>query len=261
MRSKCRRNGMLYGGALLALVCAGNADATPMQLTLTATDITVPGTPFVAIFTDSGTPNVISVGAGNTGPIFFTGEFASATVGSPLNILNTSATSVSNTSTTDTFLLTAALSGMNFAGPDNQVSLTASGTWEDTAGSIMNLSWYNDPSNVLGADCVNSLPACLPLTTPGNLVGSFTSPAALGLTSSYSFSPGTTALANPDTGPFSMTEFWTYTLLPGGSLISRGQTELKSFADVTEPSSLFVFGAGMMVFGLMRFRRERAAKD
>jgi len=253
------RNLMVSGVAAiaLALASAGSANATPMRLTLTATNLTTSAV-FASTFTDVslGTPNVIAIGAGNTGPIFFTGEFASSTVGPPLNILNTSATSISNTSTTDTFLLVAALSGMNFVGPDNQISLTASGTWEGTAGSTFTSQWYNDPTNTLGADCVNPLPNCLPLTTPGNLVGSFTSDPAIGLTSSYAYSPPTGPLAIPDTGLFSMTEFWTYTLAPGGSLVSRGQTELKSFASIPEPSTLLVFGTGLVGFGLMRRRRR-----
>lgn len=55
---------------------------------------------------------------------------------------------------------------MNFVGPDNQVSLTGSGTWLNTMGSVMNLAFYDDQTDT-------------GLATAAQLVGSFTSPAAL----------------------------------------------------------------------------------
>lgn len=245
------------------LAAAGSANATPMQLTLTATDL-VTNTVFSETFTDSGTPNVINVGAGTSGAIAFTGEVATSTIGPPLNTLITDALTVRNTSATDAYSLVAAVSGMNFVGPVNAVALTGSGTWFGTPGSVMSLSFFDDPTNTLGGACSNPpavpggapAPSCLPLTTPGNLVGSFTSPAAEDPTSSYSFSPGITMLAIPDTGPFSMTEMWSYTLAPGGDLVSRGQTETK-INFTPEPASLLILGAGLAGIGLIQYRRKR----
>jgi hypothetical protein len=227
------------------LVSAEGAGAAPLQLTLTAEDLNTLQV-FTNTFSDAG--NAISVGAGSQGAINFTGEVASATIGPPFNTLITDALSVSNTSTTDTYRLSATLSGQNFAGPDNAVSLTGSGTWSGTPGSTMNLTFFDDPTNRLGASTATD--------TPGNLVGSFASSAALDPTSSFSFSPGTVMLDVADSGLFSMTEAWTYTLVPGGKLVSRGQTETKSEI-LPEPASAFLLGAGLTAIGLIRRRTNR----
>jgi hypothetical protein len=252
------RTSLYAAAAGILLASTGSANATPMQLDLTATDITT-NTVYTNIFSDvalggdtvapgSG-PNLISIAAGTQGAINFSGELSTSTIGSVLNSLITSALNVQNVSLTDTYHLTAALSGMNFVGPDNSVSLTGSGSWQTSPGSIMNLRFYDDPANILGAST--------PTDAPGDLVGSFTSAPAPGTTSSYAYSPGTTLLAIPDTGPFSMTETWDYTLAPGGSLVSRGQTESKSF-DAPEPASLLMLGIGLTGLGLTGRRKRRS---
>jgi hypothetical protein len=80
--------------------------------------------------------------------------------------------------------------------------------------------------------------------------------AAPGVTSSYAYSPGTTALGIPDAALFSMTETWDYTLAAGGQLVSRGQTESKSIS-APEPASLFLFGIGLIGLGLTSRKKHK----
>ena len=231
-----------FCAAALALVLTAGANATPMTLTLSAEDMTTLQV-YTSTFTDvgQGTPNLITVAAGTTGAVAFSGESSTSTVGAP-NTLITSALTVTNTSTTDPYQLTASLVGMNFIGPDNQVSLTGSGTWFETAGSIMKLAFYDDSTDA-------------GLATAAQQVGTYTSRAALNPTSSFSYSPGTKALASDDVGLFSMTETWTYVLAPGGELISRGQTETKS--ELSEPASMLLLGVGLTGVCLARLRTMR----
>ncbi len=215
-----------------------------MQLTITITpDIDVPGAVDTQSFSDGGT-NVISLAPTTIGGIAIQGEFGTSTFGAQ-NKLTSSASDVLNTNAT-TSRIEVAISGQNFIGPDAFVSLSASGTWQNTAGSIFSANWLNDPANTLGASTATD--------GPGNNVGTFLSPAASDPTSSFQFSPPTGPLPIPDVGDFSMTEVFTYTLLAGGELVSRGTTEIKTNA-VSEPASLFLFGSAMIGLGLIRRRK------
>jgi hypothetical protein len=83
-----------------------------------------------------------------------------------------------------------------------------------------------DPANGLGAAAIGD--------TPGNVTGSCMSSTSTGSTDSFSYSPGLTALAVPDTGAFPMTQAGSYTLDAGGHSAEPGAE-----ATQNEASALF----------------------
>ncbi|HEX3993592.1 MAG TPA: hypothetical protein VHX39_20670 [Acetobacteraceae bacterium] len=221
--------------SVMAGLAVGQAWAGPLFLTITITDGL--GTSQQQ-FNDGGT-GIISLPATTIEGVSITGEFAQQIVDGT-NVLISSATTITNNSGS-VATTSAVVSGGGYVGPNSVVSLSGSGTWLHTAGSTITQTWYNDPTNVIGAN---------PTNTPGNLVGTFTD-TAVGLTSSFAFSPPDTLLAVPDMGLFSMTEAWNYTLAVGGSLTSRGQDEVTT---VPEPFSLAVLGFGLIALGAVRSR-------
>ena len=72
-------------------------------------------------------------------------------------------------------------------------------------------------------------------------------------TSSLSITNNSGPLSNPDLALFSMTETAHSLLVNGGSIVNRGQTEIK---DVTEPASLALLGMSVLGLGMIRSRRS-----
>lgn len=160
--------------------------------------------------------------------------------------LETSALAIINTSTTDTYDLTASLVGMNFTGPANTASMAGSGTWQRTGASDVfgpiTYNYYYDPNNtgVAGA---------------GQRVGTFTHPTFTGDSDGFGYTNDNVALTVPDGSLYGMSETWSYTLAPGQELENRGLTESSTFV-APEPASLLLLGAGMLGLGVIR-RRQR----
>jgi hypothetical protein len=173
------------------------------------------------------------------------GNVSIATMGSA-NILDTSSLQIINNSGSNK-QVAFTVSATNFVGPVNAFNTSGSGTFEVAVGSNILLQFWNDPANGQGADSGVG-------DHPGALIDSFAHTATL---VADSFSHNNTG---PITDPalFSMTEEASGLLTNGGSLVNRGQTEIKFQQPVPEPGTLGMLGTMLASLGFVAWRRRRS---
>jgi hypothetical protein len=212
------------GGAVVSCVDNAACDTNPATGTLSIADQTINGVTLTGSSqTSVGTP---------ANP-------------SPLDILNTSSLQVTNT-TGATVHIEAAVGDTSFKAPVSSFNTSTSGVWQTAVGSTITTNFFDDPANAQGATS--------PSSTPGTQIDTFTNTAAL---IADSFSHSAFGVIS-DLVPFSMTEHFVADIVAGGNLVNRGQTEIKSPAGVSEPSSLALLGIGLLGAGFIARRSRRS---
>lgn len=222
---------------LAATVNGGNVCAvdgnTPCSFGTQVTDLS-PGADGMLVIGSPGDPPFNGV--------LISGSVQRSIHGNP-DILDSSSLSVKNT-TNSTVHILVAVGDTDFT-QANSFFTSGSGSFQLSQGSTLTQRWYLDTSNGQGGLSTAS--------TPGTLIDTFTVTAT---TPAFSFSHNGGPFAINAPGPYSMTLYYEYDLLPGGSIISRGQQEIAT-GEVPEPASITLFGlAGLGLWCLQTKRRR-----
>ena len=178
------------------------------------------------------------------------------------NVISSGSSSVANTRTKPVRVY-AAVSDTDYGPSATFADITGSGTFINAKNSAICMAWYDDPANGQGADYAftdyNNFIANNALLTPGNQVDSYCYTAPTNL---KSFLYNKDKIPVVDTGKYSMTLLFDYTLQPGGTynstLTSRGQGMAKyipEFPSYAAPAGMVVGLLGIVIF-LKRKKEE-----
>jgi len=207
-------------------------------------------TNIVILDTSIGIGGTLSLAPGTIIPgytVQSSSNFVSMASGSDQNISSNALQIVNNTGASVTTNIV--VGDNNFVGPANQATATAGGTFLNAAGSTYSVEFYNDPLNRQPLD-VSAIPGTLIASNNFGVVGpgTFTVP---------SFNSPTIPVADP--GNFGMSLRFTFTLVNGGTFVSRGESEQKTPTPggvVPEPSTLVVAFTGLALCGGASLKRR-----
>ena len=241
-----KASGVLSGLAAAGLIAGVSAPAhAVLQIAIDVSGVTFDCVDNAACDTNPAVGTLqLATGTAINGVVFDNkiAQSAGTPANAGLDTLNISSLSVTNT-TNALKTVDVVLSDTDFLGPVSSFETAGNGTWQSTIGSTITLNWWDDPANAQGASSVTD--------TPGALIDTFSN-TALDVVQGFSHSG---AGLVSDSGPFSMTEQAIYTLQPGGELLNRGETLIKSA--IPEPSTWAMMLFGFAGLGYAGFRRAR----
>jgi len=221
-----------------------------LQIDLTIDNTATPGVDYHKVIVDGsgndpdGLVNVmINLPSGYLIPgVNVIGAYESSKFGG-LNLIQSASSTVTNTAGAPVRII-AAVSDTDYGPMASEASITGSGTFTNAVGSTINMQWYDDPMNVQGANSEGG-----GVLLPGNMLENFNY-AATKSDDSFSINKD---IAVSDSGLYSMSLFFDYTLVNNGMLTSRGQSMQKSYAapefpTVAVPVGMIIGLAGVAIF-------------